>query len=76
MIEKIKALIKIIFGTQNNLFLKANLSCFFTGILFCIFAFMFQKEYPSQPTMLFTYISGILLGIWLITFETNGKLKI
>ena len=71
--EIIKKIIKIIFGTKDNLFLKANLSCFFTGILFCMFALMFQKEYPSQPTMVFSYISAILLAIWLVTLELKDK---
>lgn len=73
MIEKVKKAINIILGTKNNLFLKINLSCFFTGILFCIFALMFQKEYPSQPSMVFTYISAFFLAVWLITLETKDK---
>lgn len=73
MKEKIKKVIKKIFGTENNLFLKINLSCFFTGALFCIFALMFQKEYPSQPTIIFSYISAILLAIWMATLETKDK---
>ena len=73
MKEKIKIIIKIIWGTENNLLLKLNLSFLFAGILFFAFAFMFQKEYPSQPTMTFSYISGVLLAIWLITLETKDK---
>lgn len=73
MKEKIKKVIKKIFGTENNLFLKINLSCFFTGTLFCIFALMFEKEYPSQPNIIFTNISAILLAIWIITLETKDK---
>ena len=54
-----------------------NLSCFFTGVLFFIFALMFQEEYPSQPTAIFSNISGILFGAWLITLETkDNPLKI
>lgn len=73
MKEKTKKIIKTIFGTENNLFIKMNLSCFFTGVLFCIFALMFQKEYPSQPTTVFSYISGILIAIWMITLEPKDK---
>lgn len=73
MKEKIKNIINKIFGTKNSIWLKANLSCFFTGALFCIFALMFQKEYPSQPAIIFTYISAILLAIWMITLETKDK---
>lgn len=68
-----KKVTKIIFGTENNIFIKINLSCFFTGVLFWIFALMFQKEYPKQPTEVFACISEILLGIWLITLETKDK---
>lgn len=73
MNEKIKKLIKILLGTENNLFLKINLSFFFTGALFSIFALMFQKEYPSQPSTVFTYISEFLLAIWLVTLESKDK---
>lgn len=73
MKEIIKKIIRVIFGTQNNLFIKMNLSCFFTGVLFCIFALMLQEEYQSQPTTIFSNISGILLGAWLITLETKDK---
>lgn len=73
MKEIIKKIIRVIFGTQNNLFIKMNLSCFFTGVLFCIFALMLQEEYPSQPTTIFSNISGFLLGTWLITLETKDK---
>lgn len=73
MKENIKNVIKKLFGTENNLFIKINLSCFFTGTLFCIFALMFQKEYPSQHAIIFTYISAILLAIWMITLETKDK---
>lgn len=73
MKEKIKRVIKIFFGTENNLFLKINLSCFFTGILFVIFALIFEEEHPSQPAMVFSNISGTLLGIWLITLESKNK---
>lgn len=73
MKEKIKNIINKIFGTKNSIWLKANLSCFFTGALFCIFALMFQKEYPSHPTIVFSCISGILLAIWLMTLESKDK---
>lgn len=78
MILKIRKIIKTIWGTENNMLLKTNLSCFFTGVLFFAFALTFQTEYPSQPTIIFSYISAILLSIWLITLETqksHGKLS-
>lgn len=77
MREKINIIVNIIinkiFGTKNNIWIKANLSFFFTGALFSIFALMFQKEYPSQPTTVFTNISGTLFGVWLVTLESKDK---
>ena len=70
---KIKKIIKTIFGTENYILLKFSLSCFFTGILFFALALYFQNDNTTQPTMTFTYISGILLAIWLITIENRDS---
>lgn len=70
---KIKKFIKIIFGTENNILLKFNLSCFITGILFFIFSLMFQSGDKQQPYIIFTCISGILLAIWLITMANSDS---
>lgn len=67
MIVKIKKIIKIIFGTESNLLLKFNLSCFMTGFIFFLLALIFQASNMLQPAMIFTYISAILLAICLIT---------
>ena len=74
MIDKIKKIIKIIFGTENNILLKFSLSCFFTGILFFILAVYFQTDTNTQPSMTFTYISGILLAIWIISIENRTSI--
>lgn len=71
---KIKKIIKTIFGTENYILLKFSLSCFFTGILFFTLALFFQNDNTTQPTMTFTYISGILLAIWLITIESRDSI--
>ena len=70
---KIKKFIKIIFGTENNILLKFSLSCFFTGILFFALALFFQNENTVQPSMTFTYISGVLLAMWLISIENRDS---
>lgn len=70
---KIKKIIKAIFGTENHILLKFSLSCFFTGILFFALALFFQNDNTTQPTMTFTYISGILLAIWIITIESRDS---
>lgn len=71
MKAKIKEIIKIVFGTENNILLKFSLSCFFTGILFFILALFFRNENKMQQSMAFTHISGVLLAIWLISIETK-----
>lgn len=67
MINKIKKIVKIVFGTENNILSKFSLSCFFTGILFFALSLYFQNDSATQPTMTFSYISGTLLAIWLIS---------
>lgn len=67
MINKIKKIVKTIFGTENNILTKFSLSCFFTGILFFALSFYFQNDSTTQPTMTFSCISGTLLAIWLIS---------
>lgn len=67
MINKIKKMVKTIFGTENNILTKFSLSCFFTGILFFALSLYFQNDSTTQPTMTFSYISGTLLAIWLIS---------
>ncbi len=73
MKTKIKKIIKDIFGTENNILTKFSLSCFFTGILFFGLSLYFQNDSTTQPTMTFTYISGVLLAIWLITIENRDS---
>lgn len=75
LLMKIKKIIKNFFGTENDILLKFSLSCFFTGILFMIFAFLFQNDTTQQPTKTFTYISGILFAIWLISIENENSIK-
>ena len=67
MINKIKKIVKTVFGTENNILTKFSLSCFFTGILFFALSLYFQNDSTAQPTMTFSYISGTLLAIWLIS---------
>lgn len=71
MKEKIKKVLKYIFGTEDHTFLKFNLSCFITGMLFLILALAFEADnMPSQPTSVFIYISSTLFAIWIITTES------
>lgn len=65
MKEKIKKLIKIIFGTENNILLKLDCSFFISAILFLIFSLFIQKQNSIQAYTMFLYISAILFGFWL-----------
>ena len=71
---KIKKLIKNIFGTENNILTKFSLSCFITGILFFELSLYFQSDSKTQPTMTFTYISGVLIVLWLISIDIKESL--
>lgn len=74
MKTKIKKIIKNIFGTENNILTKFSLSCFFTGILFFGLSLYFQNDSTTQPSMTYTYISGVLLAIWLISIEDRDSI--
>lgn len=65
MIKKIKKLIKIIFGTENNILLKLNCSLFISAILFLIFSILVKKQNNLQAYNTFLYTSSILFGSWL-----------
>lgn len=71
MTNKIKEIIKTVFGIENNILTKFSLSCFFTGILFFALSLYFQSDSTTQQTMTFTYISGVLFAIWIITIENK-----
>lgn len=74
MREKINSMIKSIFGTQDDIPLKSSLSFFITGLLFFSFALMFQNNDNQQPTLVFTYISAIVLALWLITIGDRNTI--
>ncbi len=74
MTNKIKKIIKAVFGTENNILIKFSLSCFFTGILFFALSLYFQSDSTTQPTTTFSYISGVLLAIWLISIENRDSI--
>jgi len=63
MESKIKKIIKKIWGTETNILIKFNLSCFFTGILFYLLA----SYDTSNANIIFSYITELLLYIWIIT---------
>ena len=74
MKEKIKVAIKVIFGTQNNIYLKSSCSFFISGILFLAFSAIAREQQNAQANSLFSAISGILLGMWLCLIQNTNSL--
>ena len=74
MKEKIKHIITLIFGTKNNLVTKLNLSIFITGILFLLFTIAAQEKINEQAENVFSIIAGVLLGLWIITMQSNNSI--
>lgn len=74
MKEKIKAYIKTIFGTQNNIYLKSSCSLFISSILFLAFSAISKDQQNLQATETFSYISSILLGLWLCLIQNNDSI--
>lgn len=72
MKEKIKKIIKIIFGTQNNLLLKLNCSLFISAILFLIFSITIKEQNNPQAYNIFLYMSAILFGVCLALIQNNS----
>lgn len=74
MKEKIKTIIKIIFGTEKNISLKSSCSFFIAGILFLTFSVISKEQYNLQAYNIFSIISGLLLGVWLCLIQNNSSL--
>lgn len=72
MKEKIKKIIKIIFGTQNNLLLKLNGSLFISAILFLIFFITIKEQNNPLAYNIFFYMSAILFGFCLALIQNNS----
>jgi len=73
MRQKVKRIIKVIFGTENNIESKLSISLFITGILFLLFSFMLQTKDYLQTSNIFSYISAILLSMWLASSSIQGN---
>lgn len=71
----IRKVIKFCFGTESNLLLKLNISCFLTGIIFFMFALIFDDNGIHQPALTFTFIAGIMQAIWISTIKNQNTLK-
>ena len=65
MKEKVKAIIKTVFGTQNNILLKLSSAFFISSILFLFFAVILQGNANPQVFKTFSVISAISFSMWL-----------
>lgn len=75
MKRKISTIIKYIFGTQNNILLKLNISLFISAILFYIFAILIKDQSNPEPYNTFIYISSILFFIWMLFAQYNNSIR-
>lgn len=66
-----RKIIKIIFGTEDNLLLKLNGSLLASGLLFLFLAIVFEGQENTQVYETFSYISAILIAIWLLIITNN-----
>lgn len=71
----ISTIIKIFFGTQNNIFLKLNIACFISAISFYIFSLLIKDQHNQEAYNTFLYISSILFFIWMIFAQYNNSIR-
>lgn len=64
MKEKLKKIFSSIFGTQENIMIKINISCFIASVIFFMFAFTYQTDYGKESY--FTFISAFFFAMWII----------
>lgn len=72
MTQKLKKIIKFVFGNDENLFIKTILLLFFVATLFLLFA-MNYNNVNSNVSIIFSYISAILFAIWLVLFKGSDS---
>ena len=77
MLNKIKKSVRFLFGTENGILVKFSMSCFMTGVLFLIFAWKFQSSEAEQQYQIFTYMSGMIFAIWIISVsDIDSAMKV
>lgn len=69
MIDKIKKLIKLVFGSDKDIRSTFGISLFFTGLCLSLFTFMFETN--SRESIFLIYASAICFFLWL--FITYGS---
>ena len=68
MKEKLKKMFSSIFGTQEKIMIKINISFLITSLVFLVFAVAYQSVYEKESY--FTFISAIFFAVWIVL--TNG----
>lgn len=64
MIDKIKKLIKLFFGSDKDIRSTFGISLFFTGLCLSLFAFMFETN--SRESIFLIYASSICFFLWIL----------
>lgn len=62
-----------VFGTQENIMLKINISCFIISFIFSVFAFAYQSTFGAE--CYFTFISAIFFSIWIVLTKGVDSLQ-
>lgn len=74
-INTLRKCINFIFGTHDNILSKMSFSLFITGFLFLVFAYSAKENNNLQSSNIFTYISSLLIGVWMASIQENKSVK-
>lgn len=70
----INKIIKILFGTQNNILQKLDGALFISAILFLIFSVMTKDQNNPLVYNTFLCISAILFSLWLVLIQNSSSI--
>ena len=62
-----RKLFKKVFGIQENMIIKLNLSCIIASIVFTMFAYIHNSIYGNETY--YSIIAGVLFAIWIILIK-------
>lgn len=69
MKEKIKEIIKVLFGTKENITFKLSCSAFITGVFFCMLAMPYQNNDTQHIYDICIIMSALSFSIWIILIQ-------
>lgn len=64
MIQKLKKIFSIIFGSQDNIFFKVSFASLITSIILALFAWLFTADYIASN--FFTFTCALFFTVWII----------